>query len=597
MSALKQLNSYLKNYKTSTIFGALFLTGANFFLVWIPIIIRRTIDQVEALSKLSIDVESGLFNILFTSEAGKILAYNAFILTGSVVLYGLLLFATRQTLIVSSRRVEYDMRNEMMAKLMALPQKFFAIFSTGEVYVRATEDQSKVRDYYGPVIMYSINTVTRAGFVIAMMFIVNKQLMFWALLPIPFISFFAYRITKYIHKHSIIIQEQYSELAGKANETFSNIRLIKAYNRTDNEQSIFDGMSEDYRRKKLRLDLIESLFHPTLYFLIGISVVIVIWKGGNMVIENTLSIGNIAEFLIYVIYLTWPVAALGYTTNRFQRSLASWQRIKEVLDYPEEARNSLMTEQREINGKIEFKNVSFAYPESKSDALTGLNFVINAGETVAFVGRTGAGKTSLVQLIPKLYDAGEGNIYIDDIDINNYNLEQLRDAIGYVPQETFLFSDTIEENIAFGAENAETTAIERAAEQARVRDNILEFENKFKTVLGERGITLSGGQKQRTAIARALIKQPKVLILDDSLSAVDTKTEDEILKHLKNDFKETTKIIISHRISTIKDVDRIYYLKEGKIMEAGSHNELLKLKGHYSSMYNKQKLEQELAEI
>lgn len=598
MGALKQLNSYLKKYRVSLISGILFLTGANFFLVWIPVLIRKTMDEVENLNEANVEAGNNLFETLFSTEAGWILAENAGYLLGSVALYGILLFATRQTLIVSSRKVEFDMRNEILQKLMSLPQRFYAKYSSGEIYVRATEDVNKVREYYGPVIMYSINTLTRAAFVITMMYIVSSDLMFWALIPLPFISIFAYWITGYIHKHSTIIQEQYSRLSGQANETFSSIRLIKAYNRIDNEQSKFEALSEDYRKKKLRLDMIESLFHPSLNFLIGISLLIVIWQGGMMVIEGSLTIGNIAEFLIYVAYLTWPVAALGYTTNRFQKSLASWNRIAEVLDRPVEIESiNDIKDDGVFKGDIEFKNVSFAYPDTESKVLKDVSFKIRAGEQIAFVGRTGSGKTTLVQLIPRLFDPTEGEVLIDGRNVKEVELDQLRASIGFVPQDTFLFSDTIGENISFGSEHATPEMIENAAEKAQVRDNILDFEKKFETILGERGITLSGGQKQRTAIARALIKDPRILIFDDSLSAVDTKTEEAILSHLKNELSGRTTIMISHRISTIKNADRIYYLKDGNIVESGTHQELLDMEGHYTSMYNKQILEQELAEI
>ncbi|MFY0683614.1 MAG: ABC transporter ATP-binding protein [Balneola sp.] len=601
MGALKRLNSYLKRYRWTVVLGAVILTGANFFLVWIPGLIRKTMDEVEALKNANYEAADTLFATLFSSEAGLILAKNAGFLIGAVALYGILLFATRQTLIVTSRKVEFDMRNEILEKLMKLPQRFYAKYSSGEIYVRATEDVNKVREYYGPVIMYSINTVTRAGFVITMMYIVSKDLMIWALLPLPFISIFAYWITGYIHKHSIIIQEQYSELAGQAKETFSSIRLIKAYNRLDNEQKKFEKMSEAYRKKKLRLDMIESLFHPALNFLIGISLMIVIWKGGEMIIEGALTVGNIAEFLIYVAYLIWPVAALGYTTNRFQKSLASWYRIEEVLDQPvniETKEDAIHVDEKDPSfGSVEFKNVSFKYPDTKENILKNISFKIEAGQNVAFVGRTGSGKTSLVQLIPRLFDPLEGEILINGTNAKSLDLEQLRSTIGFVPQDTFLFSDTIGENIAFGVDNATTEMIEEAAEKAQVKDNILDFEKKFETMLGERGITLSGGQKQRTAIARALIKDPNILIFDDSLSAVDTKTEEAILKHLRQELNSRTTIMISHRISTIKDADVIYYIKEGQIIESGNHQELLALEGHYTNMYNKQILEQELAEI
>lgn len=343
--------------------------------------------------------------------------------------------------------------------------------------------------------------------------------------------------------------------------------------------------------------MIESLFHPALNFLIGISLIIVIWKGGAMVIEGVITIGNIAEFLIYVAYLIWPVAALGYTTNRFQRSLASWNRIEEVLDEDVEIESSSEAQSIDLKGSIEFKNVSFKYPGSEEKVINNVSFKIEAGQNVAFVGRTGSGKTTLIQLIPRLFDPVEGTILIDSIDLKSINLDELRSLIGYVPQETFLFSDTIGENIAFGVEDASKEMIEGAAEKAQVKENILDFEKKFETILGERGITLSGGQKQRTAIARALIKNPGILIFDDSLSAVDTKTEEAILKHLRSGLSGKTTIMISHRISTIKDADIIHYLKDGSIAESGTHEELLAKNGHYTSMYNKQILEEELAEI
>lgn len=597
MGAIKQLNKYIKKYKGTMILGALFLTASNAFLVWIPVLIRQTMDEVEALGAGDFQVPESFWDTLFNSEASGILATNSLTLIGTVMMYGILLFATRQTLIVTSRKIEFDIRNDIVNKLMNLPQRYYAENTSGETYVRATEDVGKVRDYYGPVIMYSINTVTRAGFVLTMMFLVNPTLTLWALIPLPLISIFAYWITGFIHKHSTIIQEQYSVLAGRAKETFSAIRLIKAYNRIDHEQALFENESENYRKKKLRLDMIESLFHPALNFLIGISLLIVIWKGGEMVIAGTLTVGNIAEFLIYVAYLIWPVAALGYTINRFQRSLASWNRIEELMNEPVEIEDDEDKVEDEIEGFIEFKNVGFSYPGADELVLKNINLTINPGENIAIVGRTGAGKSTLVQLIPRLFDPTEGEILLDGVNLKSWSLDNVRRAIGFVPQETFLFSDTIGENIAFGVEEASEELIEAAAEKAQVRDNILEFEKKFKTILGERGITLSGGQKQRTAIARALIKDPKILIFDDSLSAVDTKTEEAILKHLRQELSGRTTIMISHRISTIKDADKIYYLEEGQIVESGTHENLLAKNGRYAAMHNKQILEEQLAEI
>lgn len=590
------INKYLTPYKWTIALGALFLTAANFFLVWIPVLIRQTMDRVEQLNAEQSEVLS-LFDTLFNSVQGSILATNSLYLVSAVCGYGFFLFLTRQTLIVASRKVEYDLRNDVLHALFSLPSVFYAKYTEGEVYVRATEDINKVREYFGPVIMYSINTITRAGFVIAMMYIVSRDLMVWALLPLPLLSLFAYWITGYIHKHSIIIQEQYSKLADQAKETFTSIRLVKAYNKEESEQRKFDVLNEEYKEKKLRLDLIESLFHPGLNFLIGISLIIVIWKGGQMVIAEELSIGNIAEFLIYVAYLIWPVAALGYTTNRFQKSIASWQRIKVLFEAYHDLEQDKGSHTDDLKGNIEFRDVQFNYPDATVPTLEHLNIQIKAGTKVAIVGRTGSGKSTLVQLLPRLFEPTKGEIFLDGIPLKNYSKRSLRDSLGFVPQDNFLFSDTIEENIGFGIKGATMQDVEWAAGKAQVLDNILDFDKKFQTILGEKGITLSGGQKQRTAIARALIKKPKILILDDSLSAVDTKTEDAILKSLRNDETKVTVIIISHRISTIKDADYIYYIEDGKVKEAGTHEELLSQKGSYKSMYDKQLIEQELQTI
>ena len=600
LDALRKLNSYIKDYKGTIFLGALFLTAANFFLIWIPVLIRRTMDEVEQLGENQYGEVSSLMEILFSSEAGAILAYNSLLLMGTVLLYGILLFATRQTLIVSSRKIEFDIRNRVIDKLMTLPQRYFDSNKSGEVYVRATEDVSRVREYFGPVLMYTINTFTRAGFILTMMIIVNPELTLWALVPLPFLSVFAYWISGFINKYQLIIQEQYSNLAEKGKESFSSIRLIKAFNREEYEQKKFEEQSESYRQKKLRLDMVESLFHPTLNFLIGVSVVIVIWKGGMMVIDDLITVGNIAEFVIYVAYLTWPVASLGYTVNTFQKSLASWERIDKVLTEPidirdkEDARD---VPEEKMEGSITFENVSFKYPGSDEYAIRDISFHIEGGSKVAFVGRTGAGKTTLVNLIPRLYDPTEGKVLVDGINVKEWKLSSLRRRVGYVPQDTFLFSATIRDNIAFGVDQATDSEIEEAAANAQVLENILDFEKKFETMVGERGITLSGGQKQRTAIARALLKKPRIIILDDSLSAVDTKTEDAILTHLNDHLSDITSIMISHRISAVKNADTIFYIDNGSIIEKGSHDTLLAKKGHYARMYQKQLLEQELAQI
>ncbi|WP_372634662.1 ABC transporter ATP-binding protein [Fodinibius sp.] len=600
MGSLRKLNSYFKKYKGTILLGSLFLTASNFFLVWIPVYLRRTVDQVAAIevdrSPESFDT---ILEVLFGSDASWLLAKNALLLVGAVILSGVLLFATRQTLIVASRKIEFDLRNDIFDKLLKLPQRFYSTYKSGEIYVRATEDVSKVREYFGPAYMYTINTITRAGFIITMMIIVSPELTFWALLPLPFLSAFAYWVSGYINDYSRIIQEQYSTIAGRAQESFTSIRLIKAFNREAYERRRFENESERYRKKKLRLDLVESLFHPTLNLLIGLSVVIVVWKAGQLVIEGTLTVGNIMEYIIYVAYLTWPVASLGYTVNRFQQAMASWKRIDEMLTEEVNITDKSITDHDidEIEGTIEFNNVSFKYPDAEEYALQNITMRIEAGQNAAIVGRTGSGKTTLVKLIPRLFEVTEGEILVDGTNIKSIPLELLRQSIGLVPQDTFLFSDTIGENIAFGTRDASQQEIEKAAEKAQVRNNILDFENKFETILGERGITLSGGQKQRTAIARALIRDPKIIILDDSLSAVDTKTEESILQHLRRELKGRTTLMISHRISTIKDADIIYYIEDGTVVEKGTHEELLEKEGRYSVMYNKQLIEEELAEI
>ncbi|MEX1211655.1 MAG: ABC transporter ATP-binding protein [Balneolaceae bacterium] len=599
MHQLSELNRYFRQYRWSILLGTLYLTISNFFLIWIPVLIRRTMDEVELLGEQTDQEWTHLGELLFMSDAGAILAYNSILLVGTVILYGTLLFATRQTLIVSSRKIEYDIRNDLLEKLLILPQRYFSENRSGEIYIRATEDIARVREYFGPVYMYTINTITRAGFIIVMMLIVNRELTFWALLPLPFLSAFAYWVSGFIHRYQTLIQEQYSNIAGRANEAFTSIRLIKAYNREAYEQEKFDQESRSYRQKKLKLDLVESLFHPTLNLLIGLSVIIVVWKGGVMVIDNQITVGNIAEFVIYVAYLTWPVASLGYTVNRFQKSIASWDRISVLMKEPVDIQSNDETDHslEECRGEIEFDHVSFTYPGSDEKVLQDVTFKIEAGEHVAIVGRTGSGKSTLVQLIPRLFDPAEGIIRLDGVDIRDWPVALLRRRIGYVPQDTFLFSTTLRENIGFGLDEVTDDQIYEAAEKAQIRENILEFERKFMTMVGERGITLSGGQKQRTAIARALIKKPSILILDDSLSAVDTKTEDAILKYLQQEFQGRTTLMISHRISSIKNADTIFYIEKGRLIERGTHDELLDLDGRYADMYRKQLLEKELAEL
>lgn len=592
----KRLNHYFKPYVRIIVFGCFLLFGANAFLVWIPVFVRRTIDGVVGEVEKS-KQSSSIWDTLFDSEISDFLLQNAALLIGAAILYGALLFATRQTVIVASRRIERDIRDRLFEKLLALPKRFYALHRIGDIYVRTSEDVNKVRMYYGPTVMYAANTLSRMGIILAVMFYVNTPLTLWAMIPLPFLSFLAYYISGYVNKQSRVIQEQYAVIAGRAQEAFSSIRLIKAYGREEYEQEAFEQDSEIYRKKKLKLDLVESLFIPMLGFFIGSSVMIVLWKGGEMVIADTLTVGNIAEFMVYVAYLTWPVASLGYTLNLYQQAMASWERIDYVIEYPTVEQVESTAQKKHHTDELpllEFNNVSFRYPDAKSWALRKVSFSLMEGDQLAIVGRTGSGKSTLVQLIPRLFEAEEGEIMLKGKPIQSWSVAELRELIGYVPQETFLFSDTIYENIAFGSHEADIAKVAAAAEKAQVKENILDFAHQFETKVGERGITLSGGQKQRTAIARALIKNPEIIILDDSLSAVDTKTEEAILNHLRTELSGKTSIMISHRISTVKNADHILVLADGTVEQYGTHEKLMKQKGSYQRMYQKQLLEEEL---
>lgn len=558
-------------------------------------------DEIGALQQMQGDLPTNMMDVLFNSEAGRILATNASFLLGSVMLYGFFLFATRQTIIISSRKIEFDMRAHFVQKLVRLSQDYFTKTPSGDTYVRATEDISRVRDYYGPVFMYTINTLTRATFVITMMISVNPTLTQWSLIPLPIMAVCVYWISRYIHKYQTAIQEQYSVLAGRAQEAFSSIRLIKAFQREEYEASKFTASSEDYRKRKLSLDLVESIFHPSINFLIGLAVMFVVWKGGQMAMEGVVTVGNIAEFVIYVAYLTWPVASLGYTLNLYQKSMASWERLQQFMAEPEELDPVMDIADLEPtippSLSVRFDNVSFKYPNTDQVVLEGITLEIPAESKCAIVGRTGSGKSTLAQLIPGIFDPSSGSIHINGTPIKELNVHQLRRWVGYVPQESFLFSTTIGENIGFGVSSPTLSSIEQAADQAEVLENIQSFDKQFDTMVGERGITLSGGQKQRTAIARALIKNPPMIILDDSLSAVDTKTEHQILHTLQTELQNKTVLTISHRISSVQHSDRIYVLDKGRLVEEGTHQELLDQKGVYYKMSEAQKLEEDLVEL
>ncbi len=519
---------------------------------------------------------------------------NVVLLYGGIILLmalirGVFLFLQRQTIIVMSRLIEYDLKNDIYVHYQKLPLSFYRQNNTGDLMNRISEDVSQVRMYLGPAIMYSINMVGTAVLVISYMLTINARLTLFALLPLPILSISIYYVNNLINKRSILIQQSLSKLTTFVQEAFSGIRVMKAYIRENDFSKEFEGETKDYFNKSLSLVRVDSLFMPLIVGLIGISTILTVYIGGIEVMRGTITTGNIAEFIIYVNLLTWPVASLGWVTSLIQRASASQERINEFLNTKSEI-ISLENKTTPINGKVKFDNVTFVYPDSGIKALDNVSFEIREGQTLAILGTTGSGKSTIANLICRMYDVTEGTIWIDKTAIQDYELTYLRSNVGYVPQEVFLFSDSIRNNIAFGfnENDFEESQIEEAARDADLLENIERFPKGFETMLGERGITLSGGQKQRVSIARAIIRNPKILILDDSLSAVDTKTENAILQSMKRIMKNRTSIIISHRVSSAKLADYIIFLDEGKIVEQGTNKELLERNGLYSQLYEKQ---------
>jgi ATP-binding cassette subfamily B protein len=503
------------------------------------------------------------------------------------LLRGFFLFLVRQTIIVMSRHIEYDLKNEIYEHYQSLPLSFYRRNNTGDLLARISEDVSKVRMYIGPAIMYGMNLITLFLMLIPIMFTINIRLTLYALIPLPFLSFSIYYVHNIINRRSEEIQRSLSGLSTFVQEAFSGIRVLKSFAREEESALKFAEKSNEYKIKSLRLTKVNALFFPLILFLIGLSIVLTVFIGGIEVINGTLSFGNIAEFIIYINVLTWPVTALGWITSIVQRAAASQKRINEFLseENPIVSRKNLS---KEIHGDIKFTKVHFKYPDSGIIALRNISFEVRKGKTLAIIGTTGSGKSTIANLICRLFNTTDGQIHIDNLDIEDYNIESIRNQIGYVPQDVFLFSDTIDNNISFGSINLKDDDIIQAAIDADLHENIIDLPEGFNTVLGERGITLSGGQKQRLSIARALVRNPKILILDDSLSAVDTKTENNILNNLKTIMKGRTSIIISHRVSSAKLADHIIVLNDGNIEEQGSHEFLLSERGMYKDLYEKQ---------
>lgn len=584
MKELQHLNRYFLKYRGRLIFGLFITIIARIFGLLTPKFVGDSVNVVEKyingeITDLAI-VKSELF-------------INILIILGTTILAGFFTFLMRQTIIVVSRNIEFDLKNEIFQQYERLSLGFYKQNRTGDLMNRISEDVNKVRMYAGPAIMYSTTTITLFIVVVSYMFYTAPILTLYTLAPLPILSVAVYRLSVSIHKRSTLVQQYLSKLTSFTQESFSGIAVIKAYGIEGRTNSDFTELAEKSKDKNIDLAKVQALFFPLMMLLIGVSNLLVIYIGGNQFIDGKIDFGTIVEFLIYVNMLTWPVAIVGWVTSMVQQAEASQKRINEFLKEEPSIQN-LVSETTPIQGKIEFKNLSFTYPDTNITALKEVSFSVNSGETLAIVGNTGAGKSTILELISRLYDVEDNQLSIDNTSIKQLNLTDLRGSIGYVPQDAFLFSDSIKNNIKFGKENASEEEVITAAKMASVHKNIKGFAKGYDTVLGERGITLSGGQKQRVSIARAIIKDPQILLFDDCLSAVDTETEEEILQNLHKISQKKTTIIVSHRISSAKNADKIIVLDEGRIIQEGTHNELLSMDGYYKELYAKQLLEKEM---
>ena len=538
-------------------------------------------------------------NALQHNTTASILLQYGLMIVGASLFAGIFRFMIRQTIIVVSREIEFDLRGDFWKHIQLLPLRYFQNTSTGNIMAHATNDINAVRMFIGPAVMYSIDTSVRLIMVLILMLSLNTTLTIYALLPLPLLSILVYKVGKLIHSKFTTIQEKFAQLTTLAQENFSGIRVIKSYVREESEMKRYAEHSQDYLKKNMNLIRTQALIMPILFLITGLSIIIVIWLGGTKVINGELTLGEITAFIVYLGILIWPMIAFGWVINIIQQAEASMKRLNKIFSEPYEINETEKTNYsiKDVKGNIEFRNVSFRYNDYSPYILKNINLKIPAGSTLAIMGYTGSGKTSLINLIPRLYDCTEGEILIDEINVKEMPLDVLRTNIGVVQQESFLFSDTILNNISYGRREINPSLVDRVTEIAQFDKDVQEFPLKYETIVGERGITFSGGQKQRACLARALAIDPKILILDDSFSAVDTSTEEEILKNLKSFMRERTSIMISHRISTVKDADKIIVLSESKIAEEGTHEQLIAKGGIYADLHYKQLLEQELEEI
>ena len=588
MKELKHLNKYFYKYRLNLLLGVIIIIIAKILLLFTPGLVRNSINIIDQYRRNVIIDQSIVENELIQ---------NIFLILLAAVLSGFFTFLTRQTIINVSRYVEFDLKNEIYNQYQNLSLNFYKRNKTGDLMNRISEDVSRVRMYVGPAVMYSINTITLLIIVIFYMYRQSPELTFYTICPLPILSITIYKLSKLINQRSTIVQESLSKLSSYTQEIFTGIQIVKSYVIQDKTSKSFDDLSSENKMNQINLAKVQALFFPLMILLIGLSNLLIIYIGGKQYLDGTISdIGIIAEFIIYVNMLTWPVASIGWISSIIQQAEASQKRINEFLNERSEITNFNPNDTSNILGEITFNNVNYKYKETGIAATNNISFSIKSVDKLGITGGTGSGKSTLMNLLCRLYDIDDGEILIDNIPIKEINLNSLRKQIGYVPQDTFLFSDTIMNNVKFGIENATKDEVIKACKTAAIHNEISNFEKGYDTILGERGINLSGGQKQRISIARALIKKPKILILDDCLSAMDTQTEELILKSLDSYTKNISTIIISHRISSIKNANNIIVLENGSIIQSGTHNQLISKDGYYKQLYNKQIIKKESIE-